>query len=216
MSFIINPYRYAAVGGDLTRTFVATTIDGVTLTTTTTFPAHAIGTAAADRYVLVGAQMNIGTARSITSITIGGNAASLTATGSSVRCSAFGILAVPTGTTANIVVTWSGSGSGHCRIGVWNINGGLLSVTPTSTSNDTDGAVSVLVDAGGVAFAIASGSNNTTGTWTGVTEDYDTAVTNSLMTTGASAEFASAQNPLAITITPAAGTVPMTLAASWR
>lgn len=94
---------------------------------TYTFASSAIGTAAANRWVIVGVlgskSAPIGT---ITSLTVGGITATelvtnTEAVGSSdIRVSLY-IANVPTGTTADIVVTWS-SANLACAVGWWTVN----------------------------------------------------------------------------------------------
>jgi hypothetical protein len=95
-----------------------------------TFTAHPIGTAAADRYVFVCAiiESSAGTPRGINAVSVGGIAASLV-TYSYAQKSDGGTVAigwyralVTTGTTADIVVTASGSNSA-AMVYVWAVNG---------------------------------------------------------------------------------------------
>ena len=156
-----------------------------TASTTATASAVSIGTAAADRIVLVGitvednVDVSSGTIGGITA-TVAGNIRNTT--GTPDNTAAFMYAKVPTGTTANIVVVVSGSISQTGRITVWAIFG---SNTPHQDVNTNTGAgatitlTGVTVPNGGMGFWVFN--NATTGTavtWTNATERDDTSVTN--------------------------------------
>lgn len=195
-----------------TVTYVGNNFDGAPASTIT-FTAEPIGTAAADRFVVVAVniQDNSAGTTAITTMTIGGNNAALL---HSFKCAthrtmtAFYGLLVTSGTTADIVVTANDAWDG-VAIGVWRCNS-LQSETPTDTGgNDTASAAitdTINVSAGGVALAAGGVSNgNTTYTWSAPTERFDV-VTDSATDSwsGASLAYASAQSPLTVTLTPAA------------
>lgn len=145
-----------------------------TLGSPATFTDAAIGSAAADRLVVVTALgHNVGGSnRTITSVTIGGNAATVHEQIQSVGLSAgVASLVVTTGTTATIVVTWSGALT-DTRIVVYTITG-LTSTTPHDTGDAAGDTMALDIPAGGVAIGIAGEKNGTLGdiTWTGLTED---------------------------------------------
>lgn len=142
----------------------------------------AIGTAAADRIVFVLVTWASGNATPVTisSATIGGVAATIHAQVTAVATDAIGsaILsaAVPTGTTATIAITLSGSG-GSIDVGVLAVTG-LSSQTPhaSATATTSAGACSnsVNVPAGGFVLACANFNDELSGvTWVGATERYD-------------------------------------------
>lgn len=137
---------------------------------TQTFTDAVIGDAAADRIVIVA----ISSAALVTGVTIGGNAATnIVASTSSAYIYA---LAVPSGTTATIVVS-HGVSALSCQITVYPAYGLLNGTTPHDTaysttdpsSNDCDTTTRCLGI--GVSYVNASLA---TATWTGLTEDYDT------------------------------------------
>lgn len=186
--------------------------------TTYTFSSQNLGTAASDRYIIVAASCRkADPAATLSSATIGGVSATIihqsTRGGNTVALFA---AAVPTGTTGDIVVTWS-TGVLRCGIGAYRVTG-----SDATTYHDRDVGTEVnnpiaTIDVPAGGFAIAAGYNagNTTATWSGVTEDYDTTVESNNYT-GASDTFGSAQTDLAITFTPsAAGGNPCSVAASW-
>lgn len=146
-----------------------------------TFTNANIGVAAADRIVLVAI-----TARgasvgnySVTSLTIGGNAATVDGTTNAVNgreAATFAYLLVPAGTTATIVVNFSGT-MDVCALHIYNING-QASNTPVGSAVDGAGAPSVSpgTQTNGCAVCCVMGDTNTNYTWTNATEDYDTAL----------------------------------------
>lgn len=180
-----------------------TSANDTTDLTTYTFATQAIGTASADRYVLV-CTATRGTAITVSSMTIGGVSAAL------VRRQQNGnntlewwIALVPTGTTASIVVTWS-AGALRCSIGVWALTG-LQSTTATANAVDitlsgNDLSLSINVSAGGACFAAAFDPGVKTFTWAGLTERFDIA-TEAQQFSGASLDFAAAQTGLTVTAT---------------
>lgn len=144
--------------------------------TTYTFTGKAIGPAAANRYVFVATFQHANT-RTVSSLTVGGISATL------VKSQAGGSLTtelwmanVPTGTTATIVVTWSGSVSIACGIGVWSATG-LNSTTAVATGGDTvnnDPTLTLTSTPGGFGISAAAHPQTATLTLTGtLTQDYD-------------------------------------------
>lgn len=143
------------------------------------FTSQPIGSAQADRYVIVG----IGWANlspTISSVTIGGVSATNIATNANANGnSALYIALVPTGTTANVDIAFSGATGIHCGIAVWSATG-LLSTTAVSSGNNSSSAtpsVTLTTVNGGFVVAYAHvGSNtsysNTTVPWTGVTQSW--------------------------------------------
>lgn len=157
-----------------TATFVATAQD-TTNTTVHTFTNLGIGTADPTRYVFIAVHM-IGNAPS--SVTIGGSAGTLVAcqAGSTARV-CFYYRAIPTGTTATVVVTHAAN-INNVGVASWNVIN-LNSPTPTASnfSASTPASYSLTPSAGGVVIAgssaYISSSTVITNTWTGVTEQYD-------------------------------------------
>ncbi len=144
--------------------------------TTYTFTGKAIGPAAGDRYVFVGTFQGFAT-KTVSSMTIGGISASLVVSKSAASGTAELWMAnVPTGTTATIVVTWSGGVDIACGIGVWSATG-LSSTTPVDTDTGviSSGTPLVLTSTAG-GFALSCGVHPQTSDlfYSGVTEDYDT------------------------------------------
>lgn len=136
------------------RTALVDTTD----TTAYTFSAVAIGTAAADRWVIVAFGVTSG---DFDSMTIGGIAATISIEGitwgSGSSEAGIGLANVPTGTTADVVVNGSATPLG-CHIGVWTVN--MASGVATDTGGDhksgtTSCTVAIDIPANGFAVAVA-------------------------------------------------------------
>jgi hypothetical protein len=116
-----------------------------------TFTNHAIGDAAADRVVVVCVSVRSSGSSSVTSVSIGGNAATSLVAASGVGAIAnFYALLVPSGTTATIVVNIGGSAAQSCAVAVWALTGTGGSTTPTATASSTSG------DPSGLSLATAN------------------------------------------------------------
>ena len=168
-----------------------------------TFSGEAIGTASAGRFVIVGAFARGGGSATST-ITVGGITAVKAVEGSDPVGGYTWTLhaaAVPSGTTADIIVTWSGT-MAHTVICVWEMtNAG--STTAYDTSNDVDNSDPLVtamdVEAGGAIVGFSGGNaGNGAHTWTGITEDSDFDGNGGDYMTGASLEFAAADSSKAV------------------
>jgi hypothetical protein len=210
----------ASSGAMPSHAFTANAVNATDLTTYT-FSTQAIGTAAVGRYIVVAVFLSSVASRVVSTLTVGGNSATLI--GSQVS-GAFSVVSlwgvrVDTGTTADVVVTGTGALL-HCGIGVWALYD-LLSTTPTDTGSSTaDPSTDTLtVLDGGIAIAVAgSGSTVATYTWTGLTERYDESpeVANGVAHSGASLNPATG-SALSITATRSVGVSdPIMATASFR
>jgi hypothetical protein len=127
----------AATG--LVATYTGNASNG-TPTNPHTFTAAAIGTAAADRHVIVAATWSTAASvTNITGITVGGVAATIDATyynATGPRGCTIARAAVPTGTTANVVVTMSGAVPSRLGVGTWAVTG-----APSLALVDNDAAM---------------------------------------------------------------------------
>lgn len=153
-----------------------------TTQTTYTLTAFNIGAASADRIVVAIIWTQTSAAQPINSVTIGGvtatNIVNLNA-GESRGLSAW-FAAVPTGTTADVVVTAAGN-LNRCAVGVSTItgttqttyssrSGSIPDSGSTVNSITTPAAGSITIPTGGVAIAAAwLGSSTPTITWTQTT-----------------------------------------------
>lgn len=147
-----------------------------TASTTFTFTSVSIGTASSTRYVVV-AMIAQGASASPTSVTVGGiSATSAAAAVTSSNRAELWIAAVPTGTTANIVVTFAASTT-RCAVGSFSVYD-ITSTTPVNTatsSGSTSMTLSVNTNANSVVIGTAFSSGSAPdATWVGVTESYDT------------------------------------------
>lgn len=151
--------------------------------TTITYTAQNIGTASADRVVIVGITTGYtGTAAQTDSMTIGGVTATKLISGkiSNTNSTYIGLFAlnVTSGTTANIVTTVTTSAN-RSAIVVWNMTGtgGILTTKATGSSLATATTlaqtVSIATNGGGAAVAIAGDgiSSGTAYSWSGTSLD---------------------------------------------
>jgi hypothetical protein len=144
-------------------TYIGAATQNVASGNVATFAAQPIGSASADRLVVV-AILTEWWPSDITGVTIGGQAATIHAQGNTANNwgnVAIASASIAAGTTADIAVTVNG-GVGHAfnaAVAVYAITG-LSSATPTGTSGIGGTAVlapSVAVDAGGIAVGIGCG-----------------------------------------------------------
>lgn len=150
---------------------------------TYTFTAMAIGAASPDRRVIVAMHTDLGSLTPV-SVTIGGIAATAIKTTDGLGVfMAF----VPTGTTADVVVTWSGTAA-RCAIGVWSVQWAGRGVTASTLATGTSAASSVAVAnlSGGVVIVASTHAGGTGLTYSGgPTENYDTVNGNATRYSGA-------------------------------
>jgi hypothetical protein len=138
---------------------------------TYTFSSKSFGEVANRSLVIVG----VTSADSPSSVTIGGVSATQAADSLGAEQAEIHYAVVPTGTTGTVVVNYSSAAS-NCGIHIWAAYN-LSSTTPTDTATDTvDGSnlsTTIDVSALGIVVAVSKKENNTTCTWTGVTERHD-------------------------------------------
>ena len=150
--------------------------------TTHTHSGMTLGAADSGRYVIAAIDCRNASAVTVSSLTIAGITATLIyAYQSGGTISGFWVALAPTGTTGDVVITFSGSTS-RSGVSTYRL---LTSYDPTSysdaqqdttaTSNHLD--ITLNVPAMGVALAAFFYSNSTTATtsWSGLAEDYDNA-----------------------------------------
>ena len=211
---IYTPFKKSVA----TITFAGQTVQN-TSASTFTFSGHAIGSASADRKVLVAANTTGGSSDStgVSGLTIGGTSATkaISAFSSSgrVHCELWYLNSVSSGTTADIIVTWNSSRGGGCNIGVWAITGAASGVNDTGSDTGTGDPLSTTIDcsAGGVVAATNAFEVGlvtiTAATYTGLTNDYQSAANGSrgesgsaTFSQGASEAFSTAQSGRTISV----------------
>lgn len=152
--------------------------------TTYTFSSLSLGTAATSRKIMVFAAGANNASLSISSVTVAGVSASELLSGSFGASPITGgvwIADVPTGTTGDVVVTWSAS-QDQCGVGVYalyNVSSSTPYDTDSFSGGATSGATSVTVNYSGGFFLgfVANQNNSVTGySWTNVTEDFDISI----------------------------------------
>lgn len=188
-----------------------------------TFSTKSIGTAAAGRRVLVGVHGIQSPAVTISSLTVGGNAATAAvslASEGNISPIAIYVIQVDSGTTADIVVTFSG-GALCCGIGVWaayDLQSSTQTDTVTATADPSTGAIDCVAGGVIVAYGSSYGGAGLTHAWTGLTENFDEVVDGGISTfhTGASDAFATAQTGLSVSMNPSGGTNAAMVAAAFR
>lgn len=194
----------AGGGSSFALSYLGEAGDGTDLTAYT-FASKTLGDAAADRKIIVGVVRDGGSARTVSTLTVGGVSASLLiaqAGGVNTVSAEMWWATVPTGTTGDIVVTFSG-GASRCGINWWRLVGAGAAAYDTG-SNTTAGATSLAdtlnIPAGGGALAISDNKDNATTTWTNLTKrGTDLVIEGTSKMSGADASFAAAQTALAIT-----------------
>ena len=154
------------------------TYTGSEAATEVTYSSCDIGTADADRWVVITINSAGGGSSSVSSVTIGGVSATITRTAYDSHEQEYAAIAyakVPTGATADIVVTYSSTTPN--RIGVFTI---VLSSGATLAEYagyvDTNGDLSTTIDIaenGVVIAAYCTGKQTANHTWTNMTERYD-------------------------------------------
>jgi len=195
--------------GKSTINFTASAVNG-TNTLEHRLSNIAIGTADANRKVVVGVVADHNTQQKVINITIGGVNTSLVveAGHSNGRQPEIWQADVPTGITADIVITWNASAT-QVGIGVWAIydaasNAHDTNVSHPPTGTAPSGKLNILSD--GVALSISMADNSATWTWSNLTENYDETVESSVVQSGASGNFTNFQTNLTITATPSSTT----------
>lgn len=172
-------------------------------TTTHTFVGAAIGTAAANRYVLVGVNTRNsgGSAQTLSSLTVGGQATTEVASSLAVdgsRTTRFFITNAPvtSGSIADIAINHTGFST--LAIGVWALTN-LVSNTAEDAGNAVGGeplTTNVDVSKDGVVAAMFQCAVASSGavTWTNITERFEDSYDSTRKSSGASDAFNSAQN----------------------
>jgi len=207
----------AATGAAVSISYLTSATDTTDLTTYNgaVFQGLSFGAAAAGRYIVVAIGSRANAARSISSVTIGGVSAAVVSDGvttcvandtsGGADLTALWIANVPTGTTGDVVVTFSGAML-RCAISLFRMTGNA-SATASQVKVDTTltGQVySVAIDSpanggiiGGYWCSLSAGTGSVT--WAGITEAVDgTVETTSSNYSAASGTFFAAQSALTV------------------
>lgn len=181
-----------------------------------TFAAQNFGAAATNRYII--AVINMDGTDGVTSVTIGGVAATVVATAvtGSLYVSSIAIALVPTGATGDVVIDPLASGT-QCQVSLYRATN-LVSATPiaTTTSSSSNPTLNINVQAGG--FAVAGGINNNGGagvSWSGLTENLELSSESRTLTT-ASIKTATTESPKSISATFVSASTCAAVAASFK
>lgn len=173
----------AGGGGSISSTFQQATAD-TTDAASYSFASQAIGAASASRRVVVAVGWASAAAVSLSSATIGGVSATVDAdsgNSGSNRRMYFISANVPTGTTATVALTLSGTAA-RVGIGLWTLTGGAATgQVATDVTTSTTGTLTVTTAVNDVVLAAAffSGTSGTaTAAWSSATERYDAQIEN--------------------------------------
>lgn len=196
------------------------TASDTTDVSTYTFAAQNLGTAAADRCIIVAVHArDTGTgAKTISSVTVNGVAAVIAVQNQAASTNStivgIAIAEVPTGTSGDIVVVFS-EAMIRCSVAAFAATGIDETAHDTGLSDATDPTNDLDVPAEGIAVACASFGTAGTFSWTGLTERYDAQVESASTISGASDAFATTQSGLTITANGSTSTEIAGAFASW-
>ena len=178
-----------------------------------TYSGLSIGAVADRDLVIVGVHTHGGgtSLASTTSVTIGGVSGTELADangndGTNACVVALYQAIVPTGTTADVVVTFNAShGNGGCV--VWTAKNVNTTAHDTGSSVAANPSDTIGVEAGGIIIGYVATANAYSWTWTNLTENFDsTTGTGGSGHSGASDAFAAADATRTITATPSSAT----------
>jgi hypothetical protein len=190
MSLVVDSYRFAPPTGEPKGlTYLAAASNANDLSTYT-FASQSLGASASNRTILIGVhgRASGGTAYTIDSVTVAGESAdpvvALFQFGTNSLVAALYAVDLPTGTTGDVVVTFSRAQL-RAAIGLWratDIDYAAPHDTGSSSANSPTDTLNVV--AGGFAIGVASVGAGVT--WTNLDEDYDLTVETFFGATGAS------------------------------
>lgn len=157
-----NWYKNKVISGSLTTSFIGITTN-ITAGATATYTSASIGTADPTRIVVIAIASGITAGNAVTGVTLAGSActhATSTNNGSGAGASCdIWYIAVPTGTSANIVITWAGSET-RSAIAVYTVIGSVGGFSVGSSSNSATGVTTLsstaTIPAGGCAISVLS------------------------------------------------------------
>lgn len=187
-----------------------------------TFPGQSIGATGNNRYIAVCISGYQGTIGALSSATIGGISATIAVQANgTTTVTAIIIAAVPTGTTADIVLNWAVNTQllGISVYRIVDLNSGTANTTGTDTVLSA-GVASLTLNNNANAVMIASACSidgTAWGSWTsGLTEDSDQYVGSSTAAASASGFFATANTPYTASASAGTGTRGAMVVATWN
>ena len=196
------------IGSQLPSVAYASTVSG-SISGTATYAGQNVGVPGGRRFLIVAAVTSGGNVGTIPlSLTCNGAPMTLLANDTKTLLSnytSFWGLLVPSGATADFVLTMTNATTAQASLAIWSVKG-LRSMTPTAAvaSSATPAALSLTVQPHGVVIASAgSAINGTTYTWSGLTRDYVSATgsATNVARSAASAVSPAGGTPLAVTCT---------------
>lgn len=185
-----------------------------------TFASQNLGTASSDRHIIVTTvARKAGTGFTLLSVTIGGVSANIVAqttnTLTNSDTAAMVIANVPSGTTGDIVITWSTTVL-RCAVGVYHATG-IDSITAYDSDSSTAADPTVNLDIPEGGFTVGGGltAAATTASWTGLTENDDATLESFVTYTWASSNGMSLETGRTLAIDFASSTESAGVFASW-
>lgn len=200
--------------------YVTTATDANSLTTYTSFTAQSIGAADPNRKVIIGVVGRTATATlDFSRVTIGGVQATLIKKQLSISSTTMAValygVAAPTGTTADVVVTFN-EASLRCAIAVWRLVTANMAPFATASSGVDPNVLDLTIPPGaGVVVFGAASQSGITFTPTGYTENVDAVIGGGTLGYTAGTNTTSV-GPTTIRITNGVGaTDPAGVSAAW-
>ena len=210
--------NFFGLGGDgrgkASVTFTDNTVDGTNLTTYT-FSSQSLGADAPTRKIIVGVVGVESLTGGVSSLTVAGVSASVVIAGANSDVHAeIWIADVPTGTTGDIVVTFS-TAKDRAGIGVFRAVGLRSPASATASSVADPMSASLFIPSDGIAIGVAADANTNTNVWSNLAERYDDIIEADSNQTGASLNNEAVQTPTITCDPSAAALAPIMVLASW-
>lgn len=188
-------------------TFLQSAVNATLFQSSYTFSSQNLGTAAADRVIIVLFKWEGAAGVTASSITIQGITATFTQA-NSINNTAIALATVPTGTTGDIVINLGVALAYEMGIGMYSTNN-VSSLTPYDNQNSsaTPGSVSINVPTSGFVVGVAGTRNDSAVSnivWSGLTRDYFQAIRSNAVQSGASGS-PSGQSGYSVTATYTGG-----------
>jgi hypothetical protein len=186
-------------------THTANAVDPSNLTTYS-FASQSFGAAEVGDYIVIAIASRSTAARTISSVTVDGEAASVVSDGSTNAFVDFPndggssqaalYIAPATGDASGTVSVTFSAGMVRCGIGVFLLTGAATTATEVETDTGSNPSVTLNIGAGGAALGALF--STATSAWSNLTERYDQTIESGFIHSAGSAEFVSAQTNLAV------------------